>query len=83
MQFYVNSLAMSDILVTLVQKAIYQRAAIMEQWLSQHAYHEPGPSIELPQDDITTCVARCACGESFEASVIISTAVRRQRAKIA
>ena len=67
---------MADILTTLIQSAVLKKAALMEQWMVQHAECYPGPSVEFQTDKYNVTTAHCSCGESFEVATVVSTLSR-------
>jgi hypothetical protein len=68
----------ADILATLLQSAIYRRAAMMEEWLDRHKLHSPSPQIELSNDSMTQ-TTRCSCGDECEFTIVSYVAVQSKK----
>jgi len=69
---------MADIFATLLQSAIYRRAAMMEQWLDRHKWHIPSPQIELSNDSVTQ-TTRCSCGDECDFTIITYVNVQSKK----
>lgn len=67
---------MADVFATLLQSALYKRAALMEQWLVQHKEHYPGPKISEYVESLGRQRGACSCGSDLELNLLISVEVR-------
>src|SRR5438552_3180911 len=66
-------IAIMDILTSLLWKSTLLKATAIEQWLTNHRLHYPGPMVAY-SDDGASSDARCSCGARYEIEVIVSLA---------
>jgi len=63
---------MADVYTSLMQSAVFKRAALLEAWRLRHAEHYPGPQFQTDFGDATISTARCSCGAAFTITIVIS-----------